>query len=363
MRIPFRFLLALFSVAAFAVSLGCEEVPKGFGKGLVDSEQGSDSTDTEETTDTEDIIDTSNERTDPNQWPGYTWTYHSLDGCHGKLDYHVWEYDGEAEATVVFVNGRTEYTDKYHHIVTPMGKPWNIIMYDHYGHGRSEGVRTWVEEFESYYVCDMKKIVDEVAIPMGGPLLLLAHSMGAGVATRYLQLYPGVFESAALSSPMYLVDTGGVPVEGILALAADAISKGKSQEPFRPQPPIPPCETNMLTHDCELYDKFKEDPLALIGDPAWGWLKAAFDFHPIVMEDAALITEDIFIMQAGDEVVVVEEEMDKLCDALNEVRPGACTLKVYDDTWHELLRETIRQTIIDDATEFLSNSLAARRTE
>lgn len=356
---PRYLLLVACSLALGSFQSGCYDIPDGFGTGLSKDTGSEDASTGTEDTDTDSDIDTTNERTDPNQWPDYTWTYHRLDGCFGELDYHLWEYKGDAEATVVFVNGRTEYTDKYHHIINLFERPWNIIMYDHYGHGRSEGVRTWVEHYDTYYVCDMKKIVDEVAAPIGLPVAVVAHSMGSGVATRYAQLHPGDLVAYVLSSPMYHFNTGDVPPEVVLSISEGQIEQGNSKEHFRPQPPIPPCEESLLTHDCEQYDKFSHDPLALTGDPTYGWLAATFYLNQDVMEDAAKIAENILILQAGDEQVVINPEQDKLCGLVNDKKAGQCQLTVFPGLWHEMYREVDRDKVMKATVEFLEAELAA----
>ncbi len=354
----YRIALGALIFALGTFQSGCYDVPDGFGTGLTKDKSTQDAS-TDTGTDSGTDIDTSNERTDPNQWAEYAWSYHRLDGCFGELDYHLWEYDGEAEATILFLNGRTEYTDKYHHLINMFDRPWNIIMYDHYGHGRSEGVRTWAESYDTYYVCDMKKMVDEVAVPMGLPVVVVAHSMGSGVATRYAELHPGGVVAYALSSPMYHFSTGGVPPQVVLGIAEQEIEKGNTKEHFRPQPPIPPCLESFLTHDCEQYDKFSHDPLALIGDPTYGWLAATFYLNEDVMEDASKITENILIMQAGDEQVVINSEQDKLCDMVNERRAGQCALTVFPGDWHELYRELDRDKVMEATVEFVDAQLAA----
>ncbi|HEV8689846.1 MAG TPA: alpha/beta fold hydrolase, partial [Ideonella sp.] len=108
-------------------------------------------------------------------------------------------------------NGRTETYLKYKELAFDLARArYSVYIHDHRGQGMSPRLFTdadahdkgHVERFDDY-VEDLHAFVGQVVRPeQPGRLFLLAHSMGGGIAARYLQKYPDTFTAAALSSPM-----------------------------------------------------------------------------------------------------------------------------------------------------------------
>jgi len=279
-----------------------------------------------------------------------------VDGCTGKVAYQTWMIDGEADATLLYLNGRTEYTDKYHHLVEAIDQNWNIIMFDFFGQGRTvlenEGqVPAHADDFDTQHVCDTKKIVDEL-VPAGSPLLIAAHSMGAFVATRFIQKYPDVAIAHVFSSPMYGIPVGDFTIEQAKTIAAAYVEDGKGTELTSEDVPNPPCESNEVTHDCELYDKFKDDEIATIGPATFGWVNAALIGFDKIFEDKAKLTKPLLIFQAGQDTIVLTDKQDELCESHVD-----CTLIKNPDNMHENFNELNRNELFKKMIEFFLDHL------
>ncbi|MBN1655897.1 MAG: alpha/beta hydrolase [Deltaproteobacteria bacterium] len=282
-----------------------------------------------------------------------------IQSCTEGIDiaYQVWRYDGTAEATLLYINGRTEYTDKYHHLVTMFNKPYDIIMYDHFGQGRSGGTRAHADDFDAQHVCDLKRIVDELASE-SLPIAMVAHSMGGFVATRFAELYPDAARVYALSSPMYGIPVpDGMTVEDVKNMASSMVTNGNGEASIAgdTSAEIPTCEENNLTHDCEMYDKFKDDPIMQIGEPTWGWVNAAIQGFESLFADVGKIDKPFLIMQAGQEEIVIPEKHQEFCALLGE---ELCTIKVFENDYHELFFETDRDSVVQATVEFIEQQLA-----
>ncbi len=288
-------------------------------------------------------------------WDNHTFSEAKLDACSGKIAYQKWEYKGTAEAVVVFANGRTEYTDKYHHLINTIKKPWHIVMYDHFGQGRSEGTRAHADDVDAQFVCDLKKIVDEAA-PQGLPVAIMAHSMGGFVVTRFAELYPDAAKVYALSSPMYAMKLP-YPESVVRSMAEQNVKDGKGAVESQPADPRPDCDKNEVTHDCELYNAFKDDPLTIIGNPTWGWFDAVFKGQDKLFADAAKVTKPLLVMIAGNETVVLPEKEQAFCDAVNAATPELCKTATFANDYHELFNETDRADVLTQAVTFIEEGL------
>jgi len=159
------------------------------------------------------------------------------------------------------VHGLSEHAGRYGPLARALNEAgYSVYAHDHRGHGKSQGRRGVVGDFPDL-VADLhllRERADDLAPGPGDPFLV-AHSMGALVATRYLQgagpkphrPFPGV----VLSAP-WLATAARIPFHVRLALpllrrvAADL--------------PIPrPIRSENLTRDPELAAAHARDPLVV----------------------------------------------------------------------------------------------------
>jgi alpha-beta hydrolase superfamily lysophospholipase len=279
-----------------------------------------------------------------------------ITGCSGQVAYQRWMWVGEAEATLIFLNGRTEYTDKYHRMLEHIDRPWNIIMFDHFGQGRSDGPRAHADDFEAQHVCDLGQVIEQLA-PEDVPIVIGSHSMGGLVSARFAELHPGVAKAYVLGSPMFRVPFPYAD-ETVKTLADTAITQGNGTLPAQPKTERVSCEDNVVTHDCDFYYEFKDDPITEIGPPTWGWVSAYFSTRDNLLAEASSITDPWLIFQAGQEVVVVPEAQNELCDKVNENQAGLCRLEVFPNDFHEIFNELDRKAAVEKMIEFFDEVLS-----
>jgi len=103
-----------------------------------------------------------------------------------NLYYQCWQPDGELKAILLVVHGLAEHSGRYANLVNYfLPKGYAIWALDHRGHGKSEGLRGYVERF-SDYLDDLKTFFDVVRSEHGDTkIFLVGHSMGAIIATAY----------------------------------------------------------------------------------------------------------------------------------------------------------------------------------
>ncbi len=284
--------------------------------------------------------------------PAYSHESGKITSCSEQIAYEKWTYNRAAEATFVFVNGRRDYTDRYHHLADMLDRPWHIIMFDHYGQGRSDGPRAHADDFDTQHVCDMKRVIDKLADPKL-PVAVAAHGMGGLVAARFAQLYPGAADVYALSSPMFGIPTAGVPPETVKALAASMIEQGRGREPFEDAGgPKDACEDNKTTHDCDYYNRWLGDPLLSIGPPTYGWMYAAMTGFERLFADVSEITKPVLILQPGEEYWVTTEEQDRF----NRLLPQSTLIKI-PNAYHELFNELNKAEVVDIVVNYIDRHI------
>jgi len=164
---------------------------------------------------------------------------------HGgvKLFYQCWLPDAVPKAILLVVHGLAEHGGRYVNLVNYLvPKGYAVYAVDHRGHGRSEGIRAYVDNFDDYLI-DLKKFLGVVrGEHKDSKIFLVGHSMGATIATAYAienqeELAGLILSGASLTattsvSPLLLAMAGVVsallPKMGVTVLDASAISRDQA---------------------------------------------------------------------------------------------------------------------------------------
>jgi len=93
---------------------------------------------------------------------------------------------GTARGVVVLVHGLGEHAARYDHVARRLnGQGFNVVGYDHRGHGRSPGPRGGIVAADDL-CADLGRVVDAARKEFAGPLVLLGHSLGGLIAGRFV---------------------------------------------------------------------------------------------------------------------------------------------------------------------------------
>src|SRR4051812_2138074 len=85
---------------------------------------------------------------------------------------------GTARGVVVIVHGLGEHAGRYDHVARRLnGQGFNVVGYDHRGHGRSPGARGGIESVDDL-CADLACVIDAARKEFAGPLIVLGHSLG-----------------------------------------------------------------------------------------------------------------------------------------------------------------------------------------
>jgi alpha-beta hydrolase superfamily lysophospholipase len=120
------------------------------------------------------------------------------DGLNLHLQYWAADPRSTPKGTVLIVHGLGEHIERYDHVATRLREQgWWVVGYDQRGHGRSPGARATLNQPDDL-LADLGVVVKRLralAPQLPGPLVLLGHSMGGVVASRYVA--EGLSESPA----------------------------------------------------------------------------------------------------------------------------------------------------------------------
>ncbi len=255
--------------------------------------------------------------------------------------------------TVLILQGRTECIEKYYETIGELrARGYAVAAFDWRGQGLSDRALTdrhkgHVWDFAAYHR-DLDTFLDGFvasAPELPKPYYILAHSMGAHIAVRYLHERPEPFARAVLCSPMAYINTAPLPHFIARAIAAAGVKCGLT-EAYVPggkayDPARNPFEGNPLTHDAERYAReaqlFRANPDLVIGSPTLGWLDAAYRSMAMAGQAhfCAAIKTPALLVYGSEETVSSPDQQALLASQL-----GQCQALCITGARHEILQET-----------------------
>jgi alpha-beta hydrolase superfamily lysophospholipase len=259
-------------------------------------------------------------------------TDHTLEGRHGSLSVRVTP-NPDATHLAVIAHGYGEHGGRYAHVIDALVENGaTVVTPDHHGHGRSDGERVHVADVDEY-VADLHTVVGWARDRHPGlPVVLVGHSMGGMIATRYAQAHRDELAVLVLSGPLVGLD------QGIYALMA--------MDPI-PEIPIDPA---VLSRDATVGAAYAADPLVWHGPFKKPTLQAfAAAAEAIAAGNGFGSLPTLWMHGEADALVplaVVRPIMAKLGGDVFEE-------KVYPGAAHEIFNETNKDEVLADTVAFI----------
>lgn len=276
-----------------------------------------------------------------------------------------------ARGTVILCAGRTEFIEKYFEVITDLQtRGFVVFCMDWRGQGLSG--RETANRLKGHLsslddaVTDLFTALRLFGERLPRPHVILAHSMGGGIALRGLQSNKISVDAAMFSSPMWGIKglsdlavqvSRFLTVIGLGEAFAFGVETRWRKEPFK---------RNTVTNDKERYARaqglIQAEPMLALAGPTFGWVAAAADafeaFH--VHGAVAHLRLPVTVLSAGDERLVDNATHVSLSQAM----PNAVH-KVIPGAKHELLMETdaVRAQVwaeFDALIQRLSSQTAAK---
>ena len=259
-----------------------------------------------------------------------------LEGARGRLVVHRWR-DGDPRFVVLLSHGYGEHAGRYEHVAQRLvDEGAAVYAPDHLGHGKSEGERAHCEDGEDFSA-DLHEVAERARAEHPGlPVVLVGHSMGGLIATRYAQKHPGELDALVLSGPVI----GGSPdIEMLLT--------------FDPIPEIP-IDPDVLSRDPAVGRAYADDPLVWHGGFKRPTLEAMVAGIQAVAAGPSLGSlPTLWIHGSEDQLVPLETTRA----AIERIRGERFEERVYEGARHEVFNETNKDEVIDDVVAFVRRTL------
>ncbi|MEV0622467.1 lysophospholipase [Nonomuraea sp. NPDC050404] len=265
---------------------------------------------------------------------------HTFTGVKGRNTVREWPRD-LPRYLALLVHGYGEHIGRYEYVADRLvGHGAAVHGLDHMGHGRSEGDRVLVTDFEDV-VTDVHTMAEQAAAGHPGvPVVLIGHSMGGMIAARYAQRYGSELAALVLSGP----------VIGEWAVVPQLLA-------FE-EPPEVPIDPDTLSRDPSVGAAYADDPLVWHGAfkrPTLEAFATALDTIAKGGTFGALPT--LWVHGDDDQLVPLPGSRG----GIEAVRGGDLTERIYPGARHEVFNETNKDEVLDDVTSFIDRALAVRK--
>ena len=281
-------------------------------------------------------------------------SFSSFDGTRLGWEGYLAE---NAVAAVVILHGFTEFPGKYLEMAWYfLNRGYHVFLPTQRGH--ASGGIIHVEHFDDY-VRDLHCFTAEFRACAGPlPMYLYAHSMGGGVAARHLQEYPGEYQKAVLSAPLFCPRAGDLPYPIALLGTRFLLRRGERETStllhcrFNPNATL---ETSSASSEA----RFRWNMKCRIENPAyqtdgatnrWIYESVALRRHVLRRKNCKKICVPVLLFSAGQDTQVRIEEHRIFAKRAPDVR-----YYFYPDQKHELFskKNEFLQEYLDKIFTFL----------
>ncbi|HLB59374.1 MAG TPA: lysophospholipase [Bdellovibrionota bacterium] len=251
------------------------------------------------------------------------------------------------KARVIITHGFAEHLGRYSRLASDLNDK-NIACYsfDLRGHGKSPGIRGYIESFQQYYG-DLSTYVELVSQQHPTvPLFLFGHSLGGLLVFRYIQDFrPAGIRGVILSSPLFGV---AVKIPKTKRIALPALKWLIPTLTLHNE-----IDSNNLSHDEAICEGYRTDPLVHTRASATFFYELLQEME-IAKDKAPQWTHPIIVQYAGDDRIVDQNATEAICKL---IPPQYLTQIKYDSFFHEIFNEIERQKPINDLISWINQRI------
>lgn len=246
----------------------------------------------------------------------------------------------DCKAVAVIVHGLCEHQGRYDYFAELFHKAGiGTYRFDHRGHGRSEGERTYYEDFNE--LLDDTNVVVDMAIAENPelPVFLIGHSMGGFTVSLYGAKYPDKKLRGIVTSGALTIDNGGL---------ITGVPRGQD-----PHTKLPNELGGGVCSVAEVVDWYGKDPYntktfttglcyAICDGLDWFGIHVKEFKYPVLMlhgeEDGLVSVQDTY-------------------DFFQLVSSADKQMKIYGGLFHEIFNEYCKDEVIGDAIRWIVNRI------
>ncbi len=250
------------------------------------------------------------------------------------------------KAVLIFVHGLNEHSGRYSNPVNYFSKKgYTLYLFDHRGHGKSDGLRSFVDDFDHYLhdLDEFIKLVAEQEKKKGDTpkIFIVGHSLGGQIVLNYVGRFKSVLAGWMTSSANIQVAIKIPRLKKIVALQmARAFPRMSIPNDIDPK---------WISRDQHVVRAYKSDPL-VSKKVTLKLIAAILNNQKEILDLAPKVRLPGLIMHAGDDHICALDGSRKFFEKLGT---SDKQLLVYDGFYHELFNEFGKEKVFADMEEWL----------
>ncbi|MBX7231695.1 MAG: lysophospholipase [Bdellovibrionales bacterium] len=265
-----------------------------------------------------------------------------------ELFFQLWSVENP-RGTLLLTHGLGEHTDCYQAVAKTLNQEgWEVYGWDLRGHGRSEGKRGFVKNFNDY-VADLKAFFEYVLqkrTTPEKPLVMFGHSMGGLITTLFALNEEGPKpDGLVLSAPAFGIAAPVSIVKDQMARIAERWF------------PTLTLQTGLqykeLSRDESMIKDYSKDPFRH-DKVSPGVYLGLLSGREKVMEKISHLQIPCLMQLAGQDRIVSTPDAEK---AFALISSSKSILKIYPESYHEIYNDLDREDAFVDFKKFLKGFL------
>jgi len=262
------------------------------------------------------------------------------------LYYQSWTPEEKPTAMLLIAHGLAEHSGRYRHVAEFfVANGYGVYALDHIGHGKSDGLRNFVNRFTDYHV-GITALTEQVKQDYPEQsLILVGHSLGGLISSDFLLDYQNLFDACILSGPA--IQTSAAPSTFLMYIS-------RLISALAPRLGVAKLDGNAISRDPAVVAAYIDDPLVYNGKVTARLGTEMFTAMERVLNNAQLIALPLLILHGEEDALTKPAGSQEL---YNKVSSKDKTLKIYPKLYHEIFNEPEREQVLADAVTWLDRQL------
>jgi alpha-beta hydrolase superfamily lysophospholipase len=266
-------------------------------------------------------------------------------GSGANIFYRCWA-PAEPRAVLLLAHGLAEHSGRYGDFASFFADA-GIATYalDFPGHGRSDGKRGHVRDFQEYTEAlgALLSLAREAHPDI--PFVLFGHSMGGLIAADFLLQHQSEFVAAVLT---------GAAIQSPQQPSSIVIFINRVIASVMPRLGVLRLDASGISRDPQVISDYENDPLVYRGKATAGLVTALFSAMKRVVENATSIRLPMLITHGSVDSLTAVEGSELLHDSISS---GDKKIVIYDGLYHEILNEPERKNVMADILQWLESRI------
>ena len=263
-----------------------------------------------------------------------------------NLYYQCWLPTRVPKAVLVVVHGLAEHSGRYMNMVNYfIPKGYAIYALDCRGHGKSQGLRGYVERF-SHFVNDLDTFLYVIrSMHQDTKIFIVGHSVGGTITTVYAVHHQNKFDGLILSGPTLKAGTSVSPALIIVARILSVLF---------PKMGLYVIDASAISRDEAVVNAYVNDPLVYRGKIRARLGTEIIKVMQTLPSQMWKVHLPVLIMHGTADQLSSPRGSEVLYDRLSATDK---TLKLYHGFYHEIFNEPGHDHVFADMDAWLLNHM------